>query len=189
MRVTQFARKRWSIALICTHVYTRMYSFDQKRTPKTILQLYNVTWFHHELCCHLLTNPKHQSRSHLFSIYLHDLVAHAQPIYQLVCLRAVNTENQEHLFSQAKHISMKANSCKPENVLPKILLCMQAWQKAGECKESVHKEETIVSTAASKIDPYRGTLITNTFISGRLSSWQADLMRIISYLKYGDGIW
>ena len=32
-----------------------LYSFDQKRTPKTILQLYNVSWFHHELCCHFLT--------------------------------------------------------------------------------------------------------------------------------------
>ena len=99
-----------------------LYSFDQKRTPKTILQLYNVTWFHHELCCHFLTNAKHQSRSHLFGIYLHDLVAHAPPIYQLVCLRSLNAENQERLFSQAKHISMKATSRKPDNVLPKILL-------------------------------------------------------------------
>ena len=60
-----------------------LYSFDHKRTPKTILQLYNVTWYHHELCCHFLLKPKHQTRNHLFGIYLHDLVAHSPPIYQL----------------------------------------------------------------------------------------------------------
>ena len=64
-----------------------LYSFDHKRTPKTILQLHNVTWYHHELCCHFLSEPKHQTRNHLFGIYLHDLVAHAPPIYQQVCLR------------------------------------------------------------------------------------------------------
>ena len=26
-----------------------LYSSDEKRTPKTILQLYNCTWMHHEL--------------------------------------------------------------------------------------------------------------------------------------------
>ena len=30
-----------------------LYSSDEKRTPKTILQLYNCTWMHYELCQHL----------------------------------------------------------------------------------------------------------------------------------------
>ena len=77
-----------------------LYSFDQKRTPKTIFCLYNITWYHHELCCKLLPNPKHQTQHHLFGIYLHDLVAHAPPIYQQVCLRSMNAESQERLFRQ-----------------------------------------------------------------------------------------
>ena len=166
-----------------------LYSYDQIRSPKTILQLYNVTWYHHELCCHFLSNPKHQSRSHLFGIYLHDLVAHAPPIYQLVCLRSMNAESQESLFSQAKHIGLKATSRKPENILPTILICMQARQKAHDCEESVHKQDSMVSATASKVGEYRGTFITNTFIMGRLSSWQAHLMRISSYVKHGEGIW
>lgn len=41
------------------------------RTPRTVLQFYNMTWIHHELCCELLPNPKHQTRDKLYGIYLH----------------------------------------------------------------------------------------------------------------------
>ena len=105
---------------------------------------------------------------------------------QPVCLRSMNAESQERLFSQAKHISLKATSRKPENVLPKILICMQARQMAGDCQQSIHKQESMVSVAASKLDPYGGTYITEVFISGRLSSWQAHLTRISGYMKHGE---
>ena len=106
---------------------------------KTILQLYNLTWYHHELCYHFLSNPKLQSRSHFFGIYLHDLVVHAPPIYQEVCLRSTNAESQERRFSQAKHIGLKSTNRKPENVLPTILMCMQARQSVGDCQQSIYK--------------------------------------------------
>ena len=166
-----------------------LYSYDSNRTPKTVLRLYNLTWYHHELCCHLLSNPKHQSRSHLLGIYLHDLVVHAPAIYHQVCLRSTNAESQERLFSQAKHIGLKATNRKAANVLPTILICMQARQTVGHCQHSIHKQESMVSAAASKLSSYTGTYISDAFISGRLPSWQAHLMRISSYLKHGEGIW
>lgn len=106
-----------------------LYSHDSHRTSNTILRLYNLTWYHHEPCCYFLSNPRLQTRSHLFGIYLHDVVVHAPTIYQQVCLRSTNAESQERLFSQAKHIGLKATtSWKVENVLPTILVCMQARQ-------------------------------------------------------------
>ena len=36
----------------------RLYSSDLKRTPKTVLQLYNCSWLHHELCKCLFSKPK-----------------------------------------------------------------------------------------------------------------------------------
>ena len=101
----------------------------------------------------------------------------------------MNAESQERLFSQAKHIGLKATSHKPENVLPTILICMQARQKVSDCQQSICKQDSVVSEAASKIGKYRGTFITNTFILNRVSSWQAHLMRISSYLKHGEGVW
>ena len=166
-----------------------LHSFDHKRTPKTVLQLYNVSWYHHELCCKLLSSPRKQTCQHFFGIYLHDLVVHAPPIYQQVCLRSMNAESQERLFSQAKHIGLRATSRTPENVLPTILICMQAKQKVGSCPESIQKQDSMVSKAASGIGSYRGTFISNNFILERPSSWQAHLMRISGYLKHGEGIW
>ena len=59
---------KFLLALVNTvvRISELIYLFDLKRTPKTILQLYNVTWYHHELFRHFLSNHKHQSRSHFF---------------------------------------------------------------------------------------------------------------------------
>ena len=115
------------------------------------LRFYNITLFHHELCHHFLSTPKHQSRSHLFGIYLHDLVAHTPCIFQLECLRSTNAESQERLFSQAKHIGLSTSNCKPENILPTILLCMQARQTRGDCLKQIYisQQDSTVSTAAT----------------------------------------
>ena len=101
-----------------------LYLQDSKWTPQKILRLYNCSWLHHELCSQFISPPKFQNLTHLFGQYLHDLVVHAPPQYELVCLRSTNAESQERLFSQAKHISLRATNRKPENVLPTILLSL-----------------------------------------------------------------
>ncbi len=106
-----------------------LYSTHSHRTPKSVLQLYNCSWLHHELCCELIGDPKEQTLQRLFGVYLHSLVVHAPPQYELVCLRSTNSESQERLFSQTKHISLRATNRRPDNVLPTILLSMQAKQK------------------------------------------------------------
>ena len=66
---------------------------------------------------------------------------------------------------------------------------MQAWQSLGDCQRSIQKQDSMVSTAVSKLSSYTGTYISHTFISHHPSNWQAHLMRISSYLKHGKGIW
>ena len=163
-----------------------LYSQDSRRNLKMILRLYNCSWLHHELCCHFLSTPKLQTRSHLFGAYLHALVVHAPPQYQIVCLRA---ESQERLFSKAKHISLKATNCKPDNVLPTILISIQAQQKMGDCQQSIKKQDSIVSSVSSKMPKYQGTFFTISFLRNRLPSWQAHLQRISTYLEHGEGVW
>lgn len=159
-----------------------LYANDMSRTPKAVLQLYNTTWLHHELCCHLIPNPRKQTSDHFYGVYLHDLVVHAPPQYQLVCLRSTNSESQERLFSQAKHIGMKATNRKPENVLPTILLSMQAKQKMDTPQQD---QESMVSAVASKVPNFKGTTIQKSFVASRLHSWQAHL----HLLQYGEGVW
>ena len=72
-----------------------------------------------------------------------NLVVHAPLQYEIVCLRLTNAESQERLFSQAKRISLRATSCKPENVLSTILLSLQAREKTGDMQKSLRKQDTI----------------------------------------------
>ena len=129
-----------------------------------------------------MSTPKFQNVTHFFGQYLYDLAVHAPPQYEVVCLRSTNAESQERLFSQAKHISLRATNRKPENVLPTILLSLQTRQKNNEAQQSVQKQETIVSSVAKSLPPYPGTTITKSFIQARTHSWQAHMQRISPFL-------
>lgn len=89
-----------------------LYASECNRTPKSVLQLYNVTWLHHELCCELLPSPKVLTREKLYGVYFHDLVVHAPPQYQLVCLRSTNAESTERLLVKS---SILANRLQTES--------------------------------------------------------------------------
>jgi len=58
------------------------------------------------------------------------LIVHAPRQYEIVNPRSVNAESTERLFSQVKHISLKATNQKPD-VLVTILLSMQAKEIVG----------------------------------------------------------
>ena len=55
-----------------------IYLPDEKRTPRRVLELYNITWLHHELCSKLFQSFHGDlSHSKFFGSYLHSLVVHA----------------------------------------------------------------------------------------------------------------
>ena len=168
-----------------------LYLPESGRNPKTVLQLYNVTWLHHELCCELIPNPNAQARDRLYGTYFHDLVVHAPIQYQMVCLRSTNAESTERLFSQIKHISLRATNRKPDNVLTTVLLSMQVKEETGTNSTitSLTKQSTMVTEVAHKVPPYSGTVISKAFLKSRMSSWQAHLQRISPYLQKGERIW
>lgn len=166
-----------------------LYLPDIKRSPKMVLRLYNCTWFHHELCKQLFPQLKTQTLTHFFGIYLHAIVVHAPLQFQIMSLSSLNAESQERLFSQAKRLSLRATNRKSDNVLPTILVGIQARQKMGGTKSSTVEQESIVKSVSSKVPTYTGTAIEKSFINKRLSSWQAHLERISTYLICGQGIW
>ncbi len=52
-----------------------------------------------------VSKPKEITYEKLFGLYLHSIVVHAPLQYEIVCLKSINTENQERLFQQAKSIA------------------------------------------------------------------------------------
>ncbi len=82
-----------------------LYSKEEHRNDRSILRLYNLTYIHARLCIELFPNPKTITRRKMFGIYFHSITCHTPEVYRLVCLRSLNTENQERLFGQAKQIT------------------------------------------------------------------------------------
>ena len=107
-----------------------LYSSYENRTRRQVLALYNNVWLHHELCRELL-NPLHISQTKMFGNYLHALTSHAPQQHEILCLKSVNTENHERFFGQARRSATLTSNRTPENIIFKILLCLQAKWSAG----------------------------------------------------------
>jgi len=125
----------------------------------------------------------------MFGSYLHSLSAHAPQQYELVCLKSINTENQEHLFRQARQIVSTTTNRQPQNIIPSALLRLQAKNEYKQIQKAVHKADSQVRSAASNLPTAGRTMITHSFLQDRMPSWQAHLHRISPFLLQGRGVW
>ena len=151
---------------------------------------YNLTWLHFELCCQLFQTTTAILHQKMFGIYLHTLTIHAPPQYEIMSLKSANSEHEERLFGQAKNMVHSATNRQPTNVIPNVLLRLQASKKNGD----IHIETNTISSRISKEVPEMGTTsknttISHTFISSRMSSWQSHLVRISPFLLPGKNVW
>ena len=166
-----------------------LYADDSKRSPKSILRLYNLTWVHFELCCQLFQITKTMSHQKMFGIYLHALIIHAASQYEIMSLKSANSEHEERLFGQAKNMVHSATNRQPTNVIPNILLRLQARKRQGD----LHKANTISSKISKEFHEMdctsKNTTVSHTFISSRMSSWQSHLVRISPFLLAGKNGW
>ena len=166
-----------------------LYLPASKRTPKRVLQLYNVVWLHHTLCSLVFSQTKIITRLKLFGAYLHHLSSHAPTQYEIIPLSSVNAECEERLFGQANQIATNASNRHQDNAILNILVRLQAKQLLGEVTVAVQKQEGRISQAAIHAPKYPGTRIAKSFIRSHLRSWQAHLNRISPFLIPGEGIW
>ena len=60
---------------------------EGKRSPRSILRLYNISLRHGQAIQRLFTPPKEQC-----GIYCHGAVDHTPLLYRLVCLRSISAE-------------------------------------------------------------------------------------------------
>ena len=161
------------------------YLAEHKRTPRSILQLYNCTWYHHELLLSLIPQPHSITRHKLFGSYLHDISCHAAPQFELVSLKSCNTEFEERLFGQVRRVAENCSNRQPQNVLNQVFIRLQVLLNQGNMKI----KESKVVRAARGLKPYAGTSIPKNFLIHRMSSWQVHLRRISPYLSKGEGVW
>lgn len=167
-----------------------LYADDSERTPRMVLRLYNITWMHHELCSQLFTHLKHTTHRAFFGIYLHALVVHAPKQLEIVSLKSCNSEHEERLFGQAKDVAQSATNRQPQNIVPNILLRIQAKQKQRDLYNTLHTSLSRVAKEARNIQVNKdNSVFSQTFLTCRMHSWQAHLQSISQFLLPGKGVW
>ena len=141
-----------------------LYLPEKKRTPRRILQLYNCTWLHHELCSTLFTIfHGDMSRSKLFGAYLHALVVHAPTQLEIISLSSANTENQERIFGQARKTATATCNQQPHKLISTVLLQLQAKSQYRDIYASVKQGESRVAKAGTNVQIYKGTTVREEF--------------------------
>ena len=73
------------------------------------------------------------------------ITAHSQTQYELSSLRSLNTEHQERLFGQARTIAQNCTNHHADQVIPTVILRIQATQEKHETlSSSVQKGDSQV---------------------------------------------
>ena len=167
------------------------YSRDDMRCPRQLLQCYNMCWLHMELLKDLFSesNLKKMTKIKFFGHHVHALTAHIPTQLELSCQRSVNTESQERLFGQARKIGEDCTNHHADNVIPQIMLRMQAKQEQREILASVKISDSQVTHVAKDMPQLASTCVKSTFIQEREKSWQIHLQRISPFLVLGEGEW
>lgn len=76
-----------------------------------------------------------------------------------------------------------------ENVIPQIMLRLQAKQEQHVALLSVQKGDSQVSHIAKQLPQLPGTSVKMSFIKKREDSWQLHLQRVSPFLTAGEGVW
>ena len=160
-----------------------LYMPKAERNPRNILLLYNCFWLYLELSCMLIKSVhKKMTAVTFFDTYLHSLVIHAPLQMEIISLQSVNTENQEGIFEQAQRSATAASNRHPQNVFSSTILRLQAKAAFKEPANAQQLAHSIVSKASASAPKYSGTETSKSFLSSRLSSWQAHLKRLAHYI-------
>ena len=147
----------------------------------------NLTWIHATACTDVFQQLKHLTQEKFYGAYFHALTSHAAQQYEVVCLKSINTENEERIFETAKRIASTTSNRKPEQVLPNMLLRLQAG--AQKDRNALEEQNNSIRIAAAHLPCVENTVISKDMTRKYAFSWQAHLNRIAPYLEPGEGFW
>ncbi|KAL5517132.1 hypothetical protein EMCRGX_G002607 [Ephydatia muelleri] len=163
-----------------------LYASEAKRTPKSILNLHNIAFYHAYLCAKLFLAPKHMTRRKLFGRYFHALTTHSPLLYRIICLRSLNTEIQERMFSQVKQISKTTSNQSTDNIVTNAIKRLH-YEEGSKHEDTIAVQESEIEKLAKVTGPFTNTCFTIEIMKS--ASYQSHIERISDYLVCGPGVW
>ena len=136
LRTTEVSENMRMIADTAVQICEILYTREDRRSPRSILHLHNLTYLYGRLCSNAIHNPRSITKQNMFGHYYHSLTYHSAKIYQLISLRFLHTDFQERtLFGQANSITRQTSSNHPQHIINNAIRGIQA--------ESSHTIQTI----------------------------------------------
>jgi len=164
------------------------YSYDDTRTPKQVLRLYNLALRYSIAVKDVLTPPKTISRRRLYGLYYHSIVNHAPLLYRLICLRSTSAELFERYFDRVADITRKIWSKRTEELVSNAFLHISAEDKHGQGTDVMVEQERELSRIAKNLPMPENTIISKQFLEGESRIWQAHLENMSDYIQ-NEGTW
>eukprot|EP00731_Ephydatia_muelleri_P005769 Em0003g17a len=118
-----------------------LYSQDEKRVPKSILALHNISFLHGMICVQLFRDT---APPRMFGRYFHALISHSPLFFRLASMSALNTEDEERIFGQAKSITKSTSNYHVEQVIDNIITRVQVENALLHGTNNVDKEENSI---------------------------------------------
>ena len=139
--LTEDIRELLSTLLEISH---SCYDKATKRSPKSVLCLFNVTFKHAILCTSIFQQPKKISCEKLFGIYFHSLTSHLPELARIISPSSLHSENEERIFSDLNSINLATSSRKQENIRDNSIIRIQMEMKLKELQQidSISKKKS-----------------------------------------------
>ena len=151
------------------------YNSEAQRTPRSVLRMHNLTWYHAMLCRTVIGfQLKKLTVRKFYGTYFHNITSHA-PIQNNAITNITRTTSSFHA----------------DHIISNILVRLQAEKdlSTNHSVSSVEKQQAHVSKLASSLPSFPNTIIPKEMLVNHPSSWQAHLERISDYLLAGKGVW
>jgi len=187
LRTTEVSENVKMIADTAVEICEMLYTREDRRSPRSILRLHNLTYLHGRLCSNAFHNPRSMTKQKMFGQDYHSLTCHSATTYRLISLRSLNTEFQERTFGQANGITRQTSSNHPQHIIDNAILRIQA--ESSRTIQTISQEDGEVSRLASAWENLPNTLITTEFIQQNSLEFQSHLERISDFLLPGPGVW
>lgn len=168
------------------------YENDEKRSPRAVLRLYNISFRHGQAIRRLLTPPKQLTLRKLCGIYYHGAVDHAPLLYRLVCLRSICAELFERYFDRIEDITRKTWNKHIEDLVPNAFLHIQAEDAMAMETDSLTtltNQEKEISCLAKSLPKPTNSVFSKELMTKQSRLWQAHLSKICDFLKPGPEVW
>ena len=176
-------RLLYSLAELCELLYTP----SDKRTPRFILRLHNVTFCHVVAVQKVFTTTEVLTHRKLYGIYYHSITCHAPFTARLISLSSVDTEEEEREFSTINSISKTTSNGHSEHIIPNCIVRAQAERNFKTTKSSFLEQQSKIRKFASNLPQFADTVIPYELLDKEL--YQAHLETISDFLLCGKGVW